>query len=127
MTRRKSGFTLIELLMVVVIIGLLAAISIPKFSSTKGRAYATRIKSDLVNLSTQQELYFFNNGNYSPTPDLAGMDPSDGVTLTITESSGSGWSGTSTHPNAAPLVCAVFYGSANPVAPAVSPGVVHCE
>ncbi|MEP6765098.1 MAG: prepilin-type N-terminal cleavage/methylation domain-containing protein [Gemmatimonadaceae bacterium] len=127
MPRRKSGFTLIELLMVMVIIGLLAAISIPKFSSTKGRAYATRIKSDLVNLAMQQELYFFNNGVYSPTASLAGMDPSDGVTLTIIESTGSGWSATSTHPSAAPLVCAVFYGSASPVAPALSSGVVHCQ
>lgn len=127
MTRRKSGFTLIELLMVMVIIGLLAAIAIPKFSSTKGRAYATRMKSDLVNLATQQELYFFSNGIYSPSSTLAGMDASDGVTLTVIESTGSGWSATSTHPNAAPLVCGVFYGSAAPLAPAVTAGVVHCE
>ena len=113
--------------MVMVIIGLLAAISIPKFASTKGRAYATRIKSDLVNLAMQQELYFFNNREYAPTSNLAGMDASEGVTMTITEATGAGWSATSTHPAAAPMVCAVFYGNAAPVAPALAPGVVHCQ
>ncbi len=127
MKRRKFGFTLIELLMVMVIIGLLAAIAIPKFSSTKGRAYSTRIKSDLVNLAMQQELYFFNNREYAPTAGLAGMDPSEGVTLTITEATGAGWSATSTHPSAVPMVCAVFYGSASPVAPALTSGVVRCQ
>ena len=113
--------------MVMVIIGLLAAIAIPKFSATKGRAYATRIKSDLTNLAMQQELYFFNNREYAPTAALAGMDASEGVTLTVTEASGAGWSATSTHSAAVPKVCAVFYGSAAPVTPALSAGAVRCQ
>ena len=55
--RDKKGFTLIELLIVVVIIGILAAIAIPKFSSTRERAYFCAMKSDLKNLATQQEMY----------------------------------------------------------------------
>src|SRR5437870_8222331 len=46
-TRRSSD---LELLIVVVIIGILAAIAIPKFANTKGKAYIASMKSDLRNL-----------------------------------------------------------------------------
>ena len=52
MISNKKGFTLIELLIVVVIIGILAAIAIPKFANTKEKAYVASMKSDLRNLVT---------------------------------------------------------------------------
>ena len=59
--RNTKGFTLIELLIVVVIIGILAAIAIPKFSATREKAYFAAMKSDLKNLASQQEIYYADN------------------------------------------------------------------
>jgi type IV pilus assembly protein PilA len=126
-SRVKRGFTLIELLIVVVIIGILAAIAIPKFQESKGKAFASSLKSDLRNLSSVQEDYFYYNEAYAPALGLLTFTPSPGVVLTITEATGRGWSATTTHPAAAPLTCAVFYGQAAPVGGATVEGVVRCQ
>ncbi|MEZ4586231.1 MAG: prepilin-type N-terminal cleavage/methylation domain-containing protein [Gemmatimonadales bacterium] len=54
----RAGFTLIELLIVVVIIGILAAIAIPKFAATKDKAKLASVRSDLRNIMTAQEAYW---------------------------------------------------------------------
>ena len=126
-TRLKKGFTLIELLIVVVIIGILSAIAIPKFQNTKGKGYAASLKSDLWNLSASQEDFFYYNETYTPDLSSLNFDPTRGVTLTIVEASPRGWSARTTHPAAAPLTCAVFYGDAALVSPATSEGQVACQ
>ena len=68
-TNRK-GFTLIELLIVVVIIGILAAIAIPKFANTKEKAYVASMKADLHNYSLAQESYFADKRTYAAHADL---------------------------------------------------------
>src|ERR671912_454053 len=65
MTRSRKGFTLIELLIVVVIIGILAAIAIPKFANTKEKAYVASMKSDLRNMATAEEAYFADFQTYA--------------------------------------------------------------
>ena len=62
--KNRKGFTLIELLIVVVIIGILAAIAIPKFAATKDKAKLASVKSDLRNLETAEEAYFSDNNTY---------------------------------------------------------------
>ena len=61
----RKGFTLIELLIVVVIIGILAAIAIPKFAATKDKAKLASVKTDLRNMMTAEEAYFSDNATYA--------------------------------------------------------------
>ncbi|MEX2110968.1 MAG: prepilin-type N-terminal cleavage/methylation domain-containing protein [Gemmatimonadaceae bacterium] len=96
MSGNKKGFTLIELLIVVVIIGILAAIAIPKFTNTKEKAYIAAMKSDLRNLATYEESYAADNaGSYTASQAALGFTPSTGVTVTIT--AGPPWSATAVH------------------------------
>ena len=126
-SRSRQGFTLIELLVVVVVLGILAALAIPKFQNTKGRAYAAALKSDLKNVASMQEDYFYYNETYASSVGALSFTSTEGVTINIAEADGRGWSATSTHPAAFPLTCAVFYGQAAPVGGATSEGLVHCQ
>ena len=96
----RKGFTLIELLIVVVIIGILAAIAIPKFANTKEKAYIASMKSDLRNLITAQEAYFSdNNSTYaaSTTALSTSYKASSGVTVTVGSVTNTGWDATAGH------------------------------
>jgi len=97
MTRKRTGFTLIELLIVVVIIGILAAIAIPKFANTKQQAYLATLKSDLRNLVTAEEAYFDNNATYTSAMAATLYQSSQGVTYAVSTATGTGWAGTATH------------------------------
>jgi len=66
----RKGFTLIELLIVVVIIGILAAIAIPKFAATKDKAKLASVKTDVRNLMTAQEAYFSDFATYGSFANL---------------------------------------------------------
>ena len=60
----QKGFTLIELLIVVAIIGILAAIAIPQFSSYRQKAYNSAAQSDLKNIKTGMEAFMADNQMY---------------------------------------------------------------
>jgi len=124
-SNRRAGFTLIELLIVVVIIGILASIAIPKFSATREKAYVSAMKSDLRKLSAKQEIHY--SDNYQYTTDLAVLEflLSEGVTVTVGAANGTGWSATAEHVGTADT-CAMYYGDAAAVAPATQPNVVTC-
>ena len=125
----KRGFTLIELLIVVVIIGILAAIAVPKFASTKSKAYAAAMKTDLKNFASAQESYFYDNATYygGPVPNAAiGFSPTRGVTITVSAADDVGWQATASH-NIVPNTCAIFGGLAAPLAPATAEGSPACN
>jgi prepilin-type N-terminal cleavage/methylation domain-containing protein len=127
MPLNRRAFTLIELLIVVVIIGILAAMAIPKFQSTKGKAYFAGMRSDLHNLTTAEESYFYDHSKYTSFLDSLQFQPSKGDSVSITEATISGWSATSSNPESYPHFCALFLGSAAAVAPATAAGVVACQ
>jgi prepilin-type N-terminal cleavage/methylation domain-containing protein len=84
----RKGFTLIELLIVVVIIGILAAIAIPKFAATKDKAKLASVKTDVRNLMTAQEAYFSDYATYGSFTNLVGASNfslSSGNTATVAE------------------------------------------
>ena len=124
---RAAGFTLIELLIVVLIIGILAAIAIPKFANTKGKAYAASLKADLHNLATAEEAYYYEKSEYAADITDLKFQQSPGVTVTIQEASPAGWSAMATHSAANPLKCAIFIGGVTALAPATVEGVVGCS
>ena len=97
MTQNRKGFTLIELLIVVVFIGILAAIAIPKFAITKQQAYLATVKSDLRNLVTAEEAYFADHTTYTTALATTQFAASQGVTYSVTNATGTGWEGTATH------------------------------
>jgi type IV pilus assembly protein PilA len=110
--RNNKGFTLIELLIVVVIIGILAAIAIPKFSATREKAYFAAMKSDLKNLASQQEIYYSDNYTYHSSTTTLGMVPSSGVTVAISSVSSSAWAATAVHTGLGTgRGCGIFYGN----------------
>ena len=124
MNRTRKGFTLIELLIVVVIIGILAAIAIPKFADTKRKAYVTAMKSDLKNMVSAAEAYFADNNTYDG---YTAPDGSSGVTLTFTGTA-TGWTGTAEHTSADGAACDIFVGTGTPAGRAEGePGGAACK
>jgi type IV pilus assembly protein PilA len=126
----RQGFTLIELLIVVVIIGILAVIAIPKFTNTKEKAVIAAMRSDLRNVASVQEAHWNQNQTYyaGVIPNAAfAFIPTAGVTVTIINSSAAGWSAKATALPLTTTQCFIFYGSTPPVPPASADAAVACN
>jgi len=124
----RQGFSLVELLIVVLVIGLLATIAIPRFSSTREKAFVASVRSDVRNLASQQEIYFSQNMEYAATTTQLGLVVSEGTVITINESSSLGWAATGFHTALAGESCGIYHGNAAPAggAPASTQSVVEC-
>ena len=127
MSNRK-GFTLIELLIVVVIIGILAAIAIPKFAATKDKAKLASVKTDLRNMMTAQEAYFSDYATYGTFAQLqaaSNFSLSSGNTSAVAPAA-SGFTATITNSTITSLItqCTVQIGAG---AASTLDGVIACS
>jgi type IV pilus assembly protein PilA len=122
---RTRGFTLIELVLVVVIIGILAAIVIPKFGTTKEKANIASLKTDLRNLVTAQESYLAYYATYAGSITSLNYQPSPGTTVTLGAASQSGWSATAASTGSS-HTCGIFYGTGTPPVAGANEGEARC-
>ncbi|RDI37502.1 type II secretion system major pseudopilin GspG [Aquicella lusitana] len=65
--RKAAGFTLIEVMVVVVILGILAAIIVPKIMSRPEQARMVKVKQDILAIQSALDLYKLDNGTYPST------------------------------------------------------------
>ncbi len=128
MIRNRKGFTLIELLIVVVIIGILAAIAIPKFSSVKQKGYKTQAISDLTSLRTAEETFFTDSNRYATLAELSSkFSSTSGVGAPTIVPSTSYWSATLTHPQIPGMTCGISVATTNPVLASIGEGEPTCK
>jgi len=84
--RGQAGFTLIEMLIVIILLGILAAIIIPQVSVTTDDAKLSALKSDLTSMRNAIELYYVQHNNVYPGEhDITGGAPADAAAANSTE------------------------------------------
>ena len=82
--RIRSGFTIVELVVVVVIIGILAALALPQYIKTVERARQSEAMANLAAIKGAQVRYYLENANYTTNFDNLDIDnTSTGHILTI--------------------------------------------
>ena len=124
LAKNRKGFTLIELLIVVVIIGILAAIAIPKFAATKDKAKLASVKTDLRNIMTAQEAYFSDYATYTSAITTTLFSPSSGNTITAGTGTAASWAATVSNSSITtnPKSCTVSVGDGT-----TTDGVIACS
>ena len=125
--RNQKGFTLIELLIVVVIIGILAAIAIPKFSSVKQKGYRAQAIAELQSLKTAEETFFTDSNRYGQISELLAYSHTSSVGSPTLTPSTSYWLATVTHPQIPNMTCGISVATPNPINSGAGEGEPRCD
>ena len=89
---------MIELLVVMAVLGILAAVGVPRIRNMKERAYQATLRSDLGALRTAQEAYFAEHKEYATVVALLEFRTSTNVTVAIvSEDPTRGWKAAAKH------------------------------
>ena len=123
----RKGFTLIELLIVVVIIGILAAIAIPKFANTKEKAYIAAMKSDLRNLVTAEEAFFSDSVAYTTDLTKLKFKASTGVGDPSIVTGAGFWTASVTHSQITGKTCQIAVNTTNTLVNTAGDGEPACK
>ena len=123
---RRSGFSLIELFVVLVVIGILVGLSIPRMHQFKHQFYITTMISDLRNLAATEEGYWSTADSYSSDFSALRFNLTPGVWITFVQADSLGWSASATH-DGDTSSCAIYYGNAPPLAPATVKNYIGCS
>lgn len=77
---RKKGFTLLEVLIVVIIIGVLAAIALPQYSATLEKSKSAEAATNVGSIRTALDRYWYQNGSITTTISNLDIDDPNNVT-----------------------------------------------
>jgi len=77
--RSKGGFTLVEIMLVIVIIGILAAVAAPKLTGNTKKAMIAKAKAEMKGMKLAIELYEIDNGAFPPSLEALMTSPGTAV------------------------------------------------
>ncbi len=94
---KQSGFSLVELMVVVGIIGILAAIAVPKLQRFTAKAKQSEARIELKSLDTMQQAYYSERSTFGNDGQVGFANPAGGIYATsTTANSNAAYTGTST-------------------------------
>lgn len=120
-----GGFSLIELLVVLVVIGILVGLAIPRYRDYKRRFYLTTMVADLRNLATTEAAFWNISGTYSMNLQQIQYSASPQVSISIVSADTLGWAAKASYAGDS-ATCAIYFGNAPILAPATLKNVIGC-
>jgi prepilin-type N-terminal cleavage/methylation domain-containing protein len=122
---RRKGFTIVELLVVMLLIGALSSMAVPRFRGYKARAFIATMQSDLGNLKIAQEAYWAENQRYATDTTSLELRISANVAIAITSQNVvGGYTAVARHVNVPGQQCQMSMG---PEAAPREQGAVACS